>query len=114
MRVATVLVVTASVLAAGCGEPPRTCQSTCRKVYAPQECDIDTPGADWADMYDDCVDECDYALSQPGDLGGYNPDERITSGESVRLENEQQAAAWMDCVWETACQRLEEGYCAPI
>jgi hypothetical protein len=99
----------AALVAPGCGP---NCQSACFKIYAEAECDVSTPGQSWEDAYKDCVEECDNALSQPGDLAGFDPDERNTSGESVTLENEQQAAAWMDCVEETACERLEEGYCA--
>ena len=35
------------------------------------------------------------------------------AGKSVVLENERQAAAWMDCVDQTACERLSQGYCPP-
>ncbi len=65
-------------------------------------------------MYSECVAACDDALDVPGDLDGYDPDERNVSGDKVILENEKQAAAWMDCVAETACEGLEDGYCAPI
>lgn len=101
----------ATALLQGCGP---TCQTTCHKIYAPEECDIRVPGVpDWTDMYDDCVEDCELALQRPGVLGDYDPDERPTGGESVVLENERQAGAWMNCVEETTCERLNDGYCPP-
>lgn len=114
MRRAVVFAVLAGTTAlAGCvGE---NCQSACRKVYSPDECNIQTPGVeDWTQMYDDCLDHCEFAMRTPGDLGGYDPNERNVTGAAVELENERQAAAWIDCVTEQACERLDEGYCAPI
>lgn len=104
------LLVSAVVLQ-GCGP---NCQSTCRRIYAPDECDVQIPGVpDWTEMYDDCVNDCELALGQPGEMGDYDPDERPTGGESVVLENERQAAAWMDCVEQTSCERINDGYCPP-
>ena len=112
MRSIVSVLVLATAALAGCGP---TCQSTCRRVYSPSECGIVTPGVDdWTEMYGDCVNSCEDALSQTGVLGDYDPDERITNGTSVTLQNERQAAAWMDCVAETDCERLNDGYCEPI
>ena len=90
----------------GCGP---NCQSTCTKLYNEGECSIRVPGMEQEELYGRCVDECDFALRFPGNLDGYNPDDR--HAESVDLKNEKQAAAWMDCVEQTACEKLDEGYC---
>lgn len=97
---------------AGCGP---SCQSACRRAYAPDECNKQVPGADdWTEPYGDCVDECEFGLAHPGTLGGYDPNTRDTTGKAIKLENEAQAAAWMDCVMENDCSRLSDGYCAPL
>jgi hypothetical protein len=111
MRVVTMWVLGASALLGGCGP---TCQSTCNKIYSPSECAVPTPGQEWTDMNRDCEDACEEALTKPGEVGDYDPDERNTTGESIELENERQAALWMDCIAEQACDRLQEGYCEPI
>ena len=94
----------------GCGP---TCQSTCSRLYYEDECGIPTPGRDTDDAFRDCVGMCQGALKHPGEMGVYDPDERLTSGESIELQNEVQAAAWMDCIEQTACDQIEDGYCEP-
>ena len=32
----------------------------------------------------------------------------------AELDNEKQAAIWMDCVEQTACEDIDDGFCAPI
>jgi hypothetical protein len=108
MRWAVAFLAVSAAWMAGCGP---NCQDACLRVYGEAECNKSTPGQDWDDAYKACVIECNNALKYPGELGGYDPDERNTSGESINLENEQQAAAWMDCVLETSCERIEDGYC---
>lgn len=95
-------------LAAGCGYD---CQSACTKVYAEDDCNKPTPGQDWSEAWRDCVDECETALRYPGELGDYDPNSQQTSAEAVELQNEAQAAAWMDCVENTACELIEKGTC---
>jgi hypothetical protein len=112
MRVVVLASFGLMALLAGCGP---SCQSACRRAYAPDECSLQVPGADsWTEPYADCVDECEFGLSQPGGLDGYNPNERDNTGAAIRLETEMQSAAWMDCVANTACDRLADGYCAPL
>ena len=105
----------------GCGE---NCQTTCRHVYAEDECGIVSPGQTPADIIKDCVDECSNALQQTG-TAGYDPFVTPASDDSIALENEAEAAAWMDCVWQAvpdpgysqACENInpkEGGVCAPI
>jgi hypothetical protein len=105
-----IAVVAVAALASGCGP---NCQSTCGKLYFDDQCGIPTPGRETEEAFRDCVDECEYALARPGDLDGYDPDERQTSGETVVLVNEVQAAAWMECVDQTACEDIDDGYCEP-
>jgi hypothetical protein len=100
-----------ATLASGCGP---SCQSTCHRIHSPNECQIATPGQDWTDGYRECVDMCEAALQQPGPLGSYNPDEPPPAGTTAHLKNERQAALWMQCVDETACELINAGHCAPI
>jgi hypothetical protein len=99
-------------LAGGCSE---NCQNTCARIYSENECGIVIPGVKVADSVNQCQSTCETALKQAGSMGTYNPYERHGS-EPVTLENEKQAAAWMDCVWSTDCELLDpaEGLCAPI
>ena len=91
-----------------------TCQSVCNKIYNEQYCGIVRPGKESDELISDCISYCEEALTEPGDLGNYDPYERVSSSSSVTLDNEQQAALWMDCVSEQSCTRLGQGYCAPI
>ena len=100
-----------AALMAGCGP---NCQAACEKAFG-SECDIQRAGLTEEELWDDCVSECETALKTPGELDGYNPNEPNTSGESVELHNDKQAAAWMDCVEQTACEHMEsDRVCAPI
>jgi len=60
------------------------------------------------------MDECESALKIPGEVGNYTPNEYTPASEPVTLENDHQAAVWMDCVAETSCEFLDGGYCAPV
>ncbi|MCO4747904.1 MAG: hypothetical protein KC912_24135 [Proteobacteria bacterium] len=114
MRLALLVLPLAGLLAAGCGP---TCPTTCAKIYgqaADGNCNTAIPGQTNEASFDACVDMCEDALAIPGDLGGYNPNERVLSGELPELENEKQAAAWMDCIDGASCQTLNDGYCAPL
>jgi hypothetical protein len=112
MRFVVLSSIALMTVLAGCGP---SCQSACRRAYAPDECDLQVPGSDnWTEPYRDCVDQCEFGLAHPGDLGSYDPNQRNTTGASITLENEEQSAAWMDCVTEQACDRLSDGYCAPL
>ncbi len=102
-------------LTTACGP---NCQSSCQRIYSSSECNIAVAGFDSpdgkAELIRQCVDDCDYALRFPGELGDYNPNERHTSGETITLANEEQAAAWMDCIDTVDCSQLNDGFCAPI
>jgi len=106
------------IFLSGCGP---NCQSTCQRIYgngvnadAIEDCAIQRPGRTQSDLIDTCMDNCENALDQPGELGVYDPYTRTSSNQSVELENERQAAVWMECVNETDCERMGQGYCAPI
>jgi hypothetical protein len=101
-----------AALASGCGP---SCQSTCTRLWrtADGSCGLVRAGISSDDGYKECVDMCENALEQTGAIGGYDPDERHTDGTTITIDNERQAAAWMDCVDETACEKINEGYCEP-
>lgn len=116
---AVALVGLVGLFTSGCGP---NCQSSCAHVFDKAECGIARPGVEASEQVRDCTTACEYALTQPGEIGDYDPDTpNFSSG--VSLDNERQAAAWMDCVWATApegslsgsdeCRSLDEGYCAP-
>ncbi len=115
-----ILVAGLGVLGAGCGP---TCQSTCNLLYSDsavvgmqqlEGCQIQRPGKSQEELISYCMDQCESALERSGDLDGYDPTVRSSSTSSVQLENEAQAAVWMECVVGESCERLEEGYCAPV
>lgn len=117
------LITATSTLLAGCGND---CQSTCQRLYGDEpNCAIKRPNKDQEELTRDCEDYCKTALRTPGEVDGYDPTQRTPKSETPVLENDKQAAVWMDCVEETACTYLdpnprsedddqEGGYCAPV
>ncbi|MBW2255926.1 MAG: hypothetical protein JRI25_15190 [Deltaproteobacteria bacterium] len=101
------------LLSSGCGP---NCQSTCQQIFDETQpnCGIRIPGRDSAESISDCISACEGALQYPGDVGDYNPFEPNVTGSSVNLDNEKQAAIWMECVEQTACEDIADGFCAPI
>lgn len=106
------------LLGTACGP---NCQNTCNQVYT--QCNIQKAGQTQEELFRECVSECNAAMQESGEQGAYNPEQRRSSNEPLTLENDQQAAAWMDCVWNHApdatpeqCEELDPstGYCAPI
>lgn len=103
-----------ALLASGCGP---NCQSTCSRLYGngTDECQITRPGYQTSEQLSNtCMDACEEALTKSGEVGDYDPNARHGSTTGVVLENEKQAAVWMDCIVETDCDFLESGYCAPV
>jgi hypothetical protein len=96
---------------AGCGP---NCQNTCNKIYQPSECNIERAGRSQDQLIDRCLDECEGALDNPGELGSYDPANSRGSADEFVLETDHQAAAWMDCVDATACENLQKNFCPPI
>ncbi|MFH1465575.1 MAG: hypothetical protein ABIO70_14405 [Pseudomonadota bacterium] len=115
MRTAIALpfAIFAAPFAIGCGP---TCQATCDKLYGTtgDACHIERAGTTETDLKNTCMDHCEAALEIPGALGNYNPDERQGSSAAIDIETDKQAAVWMDCIAETACEDLTRGYCAPV
>ena len=110
----------------GCGND---CQSTCNKLYGTAPNCGDSRGergsanyfpglVDFGESREkktrQCMDECENALDVPGEVGDYRPTEQTPSDEPVSLENDRQAALWMDCVESHSCENLALNYCAPI
>lgn len=104
----------------GTGCETHDCDSTCQRLFVDGAvdgatgCGITHPGQSSNDLIDACNSSCNAALDNPGEMGNYNPNERATGSVSVELETDIQAAAWIDCVWATSCDYLEDGYCAPV
>ena len=90
------------------------CQETCNKLYNESECNIQSPGATREELLGRCNTECENSLDVAGEVGDYNPNEYTPSNESIELGNDKQAAVWMDCIAETSCEFLTDGYCAPV
>ena len=95
------------------------CQSTCEKLYSKGgECKFTSAGdPDGQKNFSRCMETCQDAVLVPGDAGDYNPYEKTPSSQSVELNNDQQAAMWMDCVEEKSCELLKTSggrFCAPI
>jgi hypothetical protein len=117
-----VLLVLLFTTLTGCGRP--NCQNTCQYIYGDgnqniegelvNNCGIPRPGRSTSELLTDCLVYCEDALDQPGELGNYDPYTRQGSDVSIEIDNEAQAAVWMECVTASDCERLEEGYCAPI
>jgi hypothetical protein len=115
------LAALAGIAAVGCGY---NCQDTCQHVYAASECNVATGQIDETQKIDDCIDVCQEALLRAGEVGDYDPYTPYRSGEQPQIENDKQAALWMECVWSKApepgyqagCEDLQttEGYCSPI
>jgi hypothetical protein len=99
---------------AGCGgEELRSCENACEKAFRSDQCNIQVPGVEASELIRDCSRECENALARTGELEGYDPDDlnSVDRSEPFKLKNEKQAALWIDCVVESACERLDEGFC---
>ena len=97
-----------------------SCYDSCERLFGEGDglCNIQIPGKDGAsgrsEMIRDCVAHCEGALNRAGEVGDYTPDERASGDDDVSLENDAQAALWMDCVAETSCENLDKNYCDPV
>jgi hypothetical protein len=102
-----------AALLAGCD---KNCQNTCGRIYSESECHVIVPGVTPERLREDCEEQCETALTRAGSMGSYNPYNRAPPDREVVLENERQAAAWMNCVWDVECSQLDPstGICAPI
>lgn len=103
------------LMATGCATTD--CQSTCQRIYdeSGSNCGIKIPGFDsQSEPLAQCIQGCEYALDRPGELGAYDPNVPNRSGSDIDLENERQAAEWMECVAAVPCEDLSSGYCAPL
>ena len=101
----------------GCAQ--HDCHTSCSKLFGDGdgECAIQVPGhADangQAEIEQQCEGYCDAAMNQSGAVGDYDPNVRASGNEDVGLENDAQAALWMDCIDDTDCADLNNNYCAP-
>jgi hypothetical protein len=94
---------------------PAECEVTCASLYDENECGLMRPGRSSEELKETCIDACADAMAEPqGEVGDYEPYERMPSSVSVELENQAQAELWMECIADTSCEALDDGYCAPI
>jgi hypothetical protein len=102
-----------------------TCQSSCRRFYAdaPDGCGASPEGLPAADAIESCIDICQDALQitgEPVDPNDprFNPKFVAPLNQQATLSNEQEAAAWMDCVWsftdEECPTKLDDQFCVKI
>lgn len=97
------LLLAVPALLAGCGP---TCAQTCERYLAEAECDGAPDAISVEQALQGCNAQCNRAMATPGpapapDDGRFNPANPGSSGldPSDVLRNDQEAAAWMDCVW---------------
>ena len=106
------------LVASGCADS--VCAPTCEKIYGTGagECNIQVPGHDGASgqtgLQAECLDMCQEAARQPGEVGDYDPNVRTDASDTVTLDNSAQVELWAQCIEETACSDINLGYCAPI
>lgn len=105
MRTLSLLAATA-VFAAGCGP---TCQSTCQRYFAEDQCDAGT-GRELGEEIAECYTACNTAMMTVGpartdadSVRNWDP-LRNASAQKPVLINETEAALWMDCVWSFETQ----------
>lgn len=111
MRLALFALLLPAALA-GCGKPT-SCQSACQLAFLESECSLRVPGRNQDELVRECTRECNRALRTTGELGGYDPNNpnSVDRSRSFELQNEKQAAVWIDCVMETSCFDLDRGFC---
>ena len=96
------------------------CQTSCEKIWAETECGktVQDPN-----VYDDatreariaeCTTLCRSAMLKHGEAGSYEPNLAVSQSASPCLDNDRQAAMWMDCVEQASCETLAKNVCAPI
>ncbi|MEL6346203.1 MAG: hypothetical protein AAFV53_24040 [Myxococcota bacterium] len=98
-------------LGAGCGGPD--CQDTCNKLYQSEQCDR-TSDERRDDRLNACNDACEQALEIPGEQGDYDPYDFLDNNSEIELENDKQAAVWMECIDTLTCDNIDQGQCRPI
>lgn len=101
-----------AILGLSACEEPRSCQNSCSRAFRADNCAFGA-GILGDDAIRNCVTECRQALRQNGELGSYDPDDynSVDRSRAFELENEAQAAAWIDCVAETSCEDINDGFC---
>lgn len=110
-----------AVLCTGCSP---TCQSTCNRYYSVDECDAKPAGIEEDEALKACVEVCESAITQPGPAP--SPTDPRFSGtasapptRSPQIDNELEAAAWMDCVWsfedrDECKDKLDKQFCVQV
>ena len=111
----TTLALALPVLLAGCGALDGRCAATCDRLYAENECNIQSAGMTRDDLIELCMEACKEASRNGGEASpGYEPFEYTPSDSEVALQTRGDAKLWAECVEETACELLGSGYCSPV
>jgi hypothetical protein len=116
------LLLLASTALTACGP---TCQSSCRRFYGSDagECGASPEGLPAEEAIEGCIDICQDALQVTGEPVDpndprFNPNFIAPLNQQATLSNEQEAAAWMDCVWsfsdDECFEKLDDQYCVKI
>ena len=123
MRLSRLLPALATVAfaATACGP---TCAETCRRYHAEDQCDAAPQGLSAEEAIGQCVQICEAALVQTGPEPSardprFDPENISSATRSPQIENEREAAAWMDCVatftdLQECRERLDDQYCVPV
>ncbi len=90
------------------------CSTPCSRLYDEDQCGIQRPGSSQDELYDLCVEQCAEAAGEDGEVGDYDPYSQTPIATAVNLENRAQVELWSDCIDETSCEYLQDGYCAPV
>jgi hypothetical protein len=98
----------------GCGP---NCRQSCERLYGDGDgqCNINVIGAEGDaganELIQDCLATCESAMATTGPVGTYDPNSN--DDNEATIQNEKQAALWMDCVEGSSCETLGKGYCQP-
>ena len=117
---ALLLLVATQLMACG-----QTCQTTCRRFYAdaPDGCGAAPEGKPADEAIESCIEICQDALQVTGppvdpNDARFNPNFISPLNQQATLSTEQEAAAWMDCVWsfedDVCFEKLDDQYCVKI
>lgn len=101
------------------------CEEACHRIYATEDsfvgenaCGIRKVGlSSEEDEIEDCEEQCLEAWkNRDGDAEDYHPKEYTPANESesTTLDNRAEVELWAECIEDTRCNLINNGYCAPL